>query len=171
MAFRSHENNPVAELVELHASIHETNGDSFEMRATLLINPDEIDVGDYTIRVNIHEAYLSVDAFGCAVDLNTKHGKRVHAESVPRNVATERSLKVGVGITAATEAAAEVSFATLAAALKANQKHTNTRTTDVSLSERQEKTTEHSPGSKVRGYIISKSVLRHSSLKRDKAAC
>jgi hypothetical protein len=148
MAFRSHENNPVAELVELYANIHDTDTpDSFEMTATLQINPDEIDVGDYTIQVNILEAHLSVEAFGSTVDPHAKHGKRVHAESVPRTVTTDRSLKVAVSTTDAREAAADMSLSMIEASLKAGAKRqrSDTQSTDVSLSERQEKTTEHIP--------------------------
>ena len=148
MAFKSHENNPVAELVGLYASVHDTDiPDTFEMKVTLQINPDEIDVGDYTIQVNILEAQLSVDAFGCTVDPRAKYGKRVHPETVTRTVVAERGLKVGVSVAKAREATAEMSMSAIAPGLKAaaRQQRTDTQSTDISLSERRENTTEHIP--------------------------
>lgn len=148
MAFRSNDNNAVPELVELNAKFDETdNPNTFELRASLLINPEEIDVGAYTIRVEIWEAHLSVEAFGCTVDPHAKYGKRVHSERVPRTVTTEKSYRVAVSTTAAEEAAAEMSLSVVDAALKAGAKRSksDTRSTDVALSERQDTSSEHIP--------------------------
>ncbi|CUX45910.1 hypothetical protein AGR7C_Lc120050 [Agrobacterium deltaense Zutra 3/1] len=148
MPFRSNDNNAIPELVELFARVDETGDpNTFELRASLQINPDEIDVGDYTISVEIIGAHLSVDSFGCTIDPHAKHGKRVHAERLARTITTEKSYRVAVSATVAEEAAAEMSLSLVDASLKANAKHSksDTRSTDMTLSERQENLSEHIP--------------------------
>lgn len=147
MTFKSMENNPLPELVELYAAVSEISLNAFELRTTLLINPEEIDVGDFSLQVDLLEAHVSVDAFGCTVDPNSKYGKRVHPQSVPRTVVTERSYKVAVSTTDAREAAAELSLSMVDTAVRAGGKRSRSGelSTDVSLSERQEQTSEHFP--------------------------
>lgn len=147
MAFRASTNNPLPEIVELHSSMNDLSPSSLELKATLLINPEEIDVGDFTLQVEVSEAYVSVDAFGCIVDPHSKYGKRVHSQTISRTVATERRLGTSVSTTIANEAAAEFSFSMVDAALRTGGKRnkSDTSSTEVSLTERHEHVTSHFP--------------------------
>lgn len=148
MPYHSLNANPVSQLAELYAEVVEDPGGlRAEVKVTLSLQPDEIDIDDFSVGVSIREAYLVVTADGQQTEHSTKHGMRNAGERISSKRTLEKMVSAVVSNEAAIEGVAEANFAAVDASLKASAKvsksHDETRPT--SLTERRELDFEHIP--------------------------
>jgi ribosomal 50S subunit-recycling heat shock protein len=179
VAFSIDETNRVRQLVELSATVEPTDDpDRFDLNVTLLLQPDEIEVGDYTVLVGFSEAFVSLETFGCEADRATKFGMRRVAESGVRTQSTEKSVKATVSRQVAHEAVVKgkISLVDNALELGGKASETSSQTTDVTLTVKEEHSKLHIPvesigndrwliseetGSNLTGYYLSYQRLCH----------
>lgn len=147
MAFNVDHQNYIRQLVELSVSAEQTNDPfSVDLNVTLMVQPDEIEIGDYTVEVGFAEAFLTLETHGCSADQATKFGmRRIAGKTSTR--AIEKSVKASVSNATANEAVATGKISVVAASLQASAKSSSSRTetTDVTMVSKEDETIEYLP--------------------------
>lgn len=139
---------PLSQLVELSAEVTETEeGTKADVKVTLQIQPDEVDLGEFSVEIQIHEAFLVLTADGNRTEQTSKHGMRNAGERVAGKKSIEKSVSAGVNRSVAIEGIAEAIFSGIDANLKASMKGSRSvdEKREASMVEKHEVTYEHIP--------------------------
>ncbi|CDZ64358.1 hypothetical protein [Neorhizobium galegae] len=139
------DNNSLPQLVELSAKMLEAP-DGGDVHATLSIQSEEIDIGDYTVNVGFRAAYLCVDPYyGSKTEPSTKYGMRKVPEIIERKTTTDKTLKTGVSMASAAEAMIEGKMSAVDLNLRSSVKgsKSKTETRDLSLSDKEDRVIRH----------------------------
>lgn len=125
MAFSVINSSPLRNLVELNCRVAEANDpDSADLHVTLMVQPDEVDIGEYDVVVKIRSLLLCVEVHGCDTDPTTKYGARHHKAVETKRAKVDRSVKATISKSQAIEAVAKGQFDGIKGALEASLKTT-----------------------------------------------
>lgn len=111
--------NPLRNLVELTCRGVESNiPDAVDLHVHLMIYPDEMDIGDYTVKLHFSSLMICVEVAGCNTDPVSKFGVRRNDAVDVTKRKVEKSLKTAVSESVAIEAVVEGNFEVMTPALK-----------------------------------------------------
>lgn len=137
----SKDSNPLRNLVELTCRGVESNvPDAVDLHVNLMIQPDEIDVGDYTVKMHFTSLMICVEVAGCNTDPASKYGLRKNDAVDVTKKKVEKSLKASVSESTAVEAVMDGSFEAMKPALKvaASAKGAATKQREVGMTEQED---------------------------------
>lgn len=146
MPYRSHDVNPVSQLVELKSVIIESNDGTDSVRplsVELGIFHEEVELGKLTISVGTRKANLSLDLEGMEVVEKSKRGVDAAPANISTKTSTESMVQTSLETSVAAEAIASTEISMLSNAVKASGsisgKATNTATAIMKASRETDK--------------------------------
>lgn len=133
--------NPLRNLVELTCRGVESNTpDAVDLHVHLMVHPDEMDIGDYAVKLHFSSLMICVEAAGCNTDPVSKYGVRKNDAVAVTKKKVEKSLKTAVSESVAIEAVVEGNFDVMKPSLKlaSTAKGAATSQREIALAESEE---------------------------------